>query len=73
MFMFQKLIALARIPAGFVLIVLGLMALVTPLTPGSWLVVVGLELMGFRLTYGPTAKKLYRKVRQWWDGRQSRV
>lgn len=71
--MFQKLVALARIPAGFVLIVLGLMALVTPLTPGSWLVVVGLELMGFRLTYGPTVKKLYQKARQWWDSRRSRV
>lgn len=71
--MLQKLIALARVPAGFLLIVLGLMALVTPLTPGSWLVVVGLELMGFRLTYGPMLRKMYQKAKLWWSGRQTRV
>ncbi|MBI2054863.1 MAG: hypothetical protein HYT39_02060 [Candidatus Sungbacteria bacterium] len=34
---------------GFLLVVLGLMALFTPLTPGSWLIFIGLEFLGFRL------------------------
>jgi hypothetical protein len=34
---------------GVVLIVLGLIALVTPFTPGSWLALVGLELLGLRV------------------------
>jgi hypothetical protein len=34
---------------GIILIVLGLAALLTPLTPGSWLIVVGLELLGLRI------------------------
>jgi len=32
---------------GVILIVLGLAALVTPFTPGSWLALIGLELVGF--------------------------
>ena len=33
---------------GVVLILVGLAALVTPLTPGSWLIFIGLELLGLR-------------------------
>jgi len=32
---------------GVILIVLGLAALVTPFTPGSWLALIGLQLVGF--------------------------
>lgn len=32
---------------GIILIVWGLIALFTPLTPGSWLALIGLELLGF--------------------------
>ena len=46
---------------GFVLIVLGLLAFVTPLTPGSWLVFVGLELAGLRIIGLET-------IRKWWTG-----
>jgi hypothetical protein len=35
--------------AGVVLIIIGLAALLTPLTPGSWLALIGLELLGIRL------------------------
>ncbi len=35
--------------AGAILIVLGFLALVTPATPGSWLILVGLEFLGLRL------------------------
>jgi len=34
---------------GVILIILGLAALVTPLTPGSWLAFIGLELLGVRV------------------------
>jgi hypothetical protein len=33
---------------GVILIIIGLAALVTPLTPGSWLALIGLELLGIR-------------------------
>lgn len=36
---------------GVLLIIIGLAALVTPFTPGSWLVFVGLELLGFRMLF----------------------
>jgi hypothetical protein len=32
---------------GVILIVLGLAALVTPFTPGSWVALIGLQLVGF--------------------------
>ena len=34
---------------GVILILLGLVALITPLTPGSWLAFIGLELLGVRI------------------------
>ncbi len=34
---------------GVVLILLGLAAFVTPLTPSSWLAIIGLELLGVRI------------------------
>jgi hypothetical protein len=34
---------------GVILIIVGLAALLTPLTPGSWLALIGLELLGIRL------------------------
>ncbi|OHB78734.1 MAG: hypothetical protein A2Z25_19890 [Planctomycetes bacterium RBG_16_55_9] len=38
-----------RITLGVVLIIVGVLAAVTPLSPGSWLVLVGLELLGLRI------------------------
>ena len=38
-----------RIILGVILILIGLTALITPFTPGSWLAVIGLELVGLRL------------------------
>jgi len=34
---------------GIILILIGLVALATPLTPGSWLAIIGLELLGVRI------------------------
>lgn len=36
---------------GVIFIVLGVLALVTPFTPGSWLVFVGFGLLGFKLIF----------------------
>jgi hypothetical protein len=33
---------------GVILIIVGLAALLTPFTPGSWLALIGLELLGIR-------------------------
>jgi hypothetical protein len=38
-----------RIVIGVLLLLLGLAALFTPLTPGSWLALVGLEFLGLRV------------------------
>lgn len=40
---------IVRIVVGVVLIILGLAALVTPFTPGSWLALIGLEFLGLRV------------------------
>jgi drug/metabolite transporter (DMT)-like permease len=40
---------------GIILIIAGLVALLTPLTPGSWLALIGMELLGVHLL---VAKKL---------------
>lgn len=36
---------------GIILILIGLASLVTPLTPGSWLAIIGLELLGIRILF----------------------
>jgi uncharacterized protein YqgC (DUF456 family) len=46
---------------GIVLIIIGFLALVTPLTPGSWLVFIGLELFGVRLVFLDKIKHIWRK------------
>ena len=48
---------------GVILIILGLAALVTPLTPGSWLAIAGLELLGIRLA-------AWEKVKAWFVKKQ---
>lgn len=46
---------------GIVFIVYGFLALLTPFTPGSWLVFVGLELLGFRLVFWKKIKDKFLK------------
>ena len=50
----------ARKIAGIILIIIGFLALITPFTPGSWLALMGLELLGL----GFLIPKRFRKV---WD------
>lgn len=38
-----------RIILAILLIVIGLLTLITPLTPGSWLALIGLEILGIRI------------------------
>jgi len=40
-----------RIVLGVVLMILGVLALLTPFTPGSWLALIGLEILGLRLVF----------------------
>jgi len=40
-----------RIALGIVLMALGVLALLTPFTPGSWLALIGLEILGLRLVF----------------------
>ncbi len=37
---------IVKIPIGIICIILGFLALITPATPGSWLIPIGLEILG---------------------------
>ena len=41
---------------GGILVLLGLLALLTPLTPGSWLIPIGLEMIGVPMVFWDRAK-----------------
>lgn len=47
---------------GVVLLLIGLLALLTPPTPGSWLILVGAGLLGWDIRPG-------ERLRSWWDHR----
>lgn len=51
---------------GLLCLVLGFLALVTPLTPGSWLVLVGIELLGLSFL-------LPRRIREPWERLKERL
>ncbi len=44
--------------------VYGIIALVTPFTPGSWLFFIGLELIGVRLVWG-------ERLKTWWQSKKT--
>lgn len=50
---------------GILLIIIGIVALITPLTPGSWLIFVGLELLGWRLLVNNGLRKYWERVKTW--------
>jgi uncharacterized protein YqgC (DUF456 family) len=62
------LLKITRIVAGIALVIIGLAALVTPLTPGAWLIFVGLEMLGWRIAYG----RYIHDFRMWLRRRLSR-
>lgn len=49
---------------GTGLIIVGLIALVTPLTPGSWLIFIGLEVFGIRMLSAG-------RIKAWWRGEKT--
>jgi hypothetical protein len=51
-----------KLVVGVLCVVVGLAALLTPLTPGSWLIPIGLELLGLRIL-------LANKLQPWIDAR----
>jgi len=53
---------------GILLIIIGLLALATPFTPGSWLIFIGLELLGFRILFWDKTKAWFQK----YDSRQKK-
>jgi uncharacterized protein YqgC (DUF456 family) len=48
---------------GILFIILGLAALLTPFTPGSWLIFVGLELIGIRFLFRERFSLYYRIIK----------
>lgn len=56
--MYTSAMKVLRTVGGIALIIIGLLALVTPLTPGAWLMFVGLELIGVRLA-------AWDKIKEW--------
>ncbi len=51
----------ARRLIGALFILYGFFALLTPFTPGSWLIFVGLEFVGIRLAFWDQMKSWFRK------------
>ena len=61
---FKKLLAnneKTKKAIGLLLIIIGLLALITPLTPGSWLAFVGLEFLGIRFVAADKIKGWFKK------------
>ncbi len=49
---------------GVLFIIIGSIAFFTPATPGSWLILVGLEIFGFRILF-------WEKIKGWLRGRMA--
>ena len=54
---------------GGLLMILGALALITPFTPGSWLIFIGAEILGIGLLTRANALLVYQKtkerIREW--------
>src|SRR3989344_9269466 len=64
---FKKLIEDKRFKYGIaiLLIAIGIFSLVTPLTPGSWLALIGLEILGIQFLSRKKLKEYYERVRDY--------
>ena len=47
---------------GILLVIIGLLALVTPFTPGSWLIFIGLGFIGIRILFLDKIKLWFQKI-----------
>lgn len=59
------LLSILKKTAGVLLLILGIAALITPLTPGSWLIFVGLELLGLRLLVNNGLRICWTRAKVW--------
>lgn len=59
-FMRQRKIIIKK-AVGFLLLLIGLIALLTPLTPGSFLIFIGLEFLGIRILFLDKIKNRFKK------------
>lgn len=50
---------------GIFLIILGIIALLTPFTPGSWLAFIGLELLGIRIFAQEKTEEILTKIKNY--------
>jgi len=55
---------------GLFCLLLGVFALVTPFTPGSWLIFIGAEMLGVRLLTCSNVLLQYERVRVWFRERK---
>ena len=53
---------------GTLLMLLGVLALVTPFTPGSWLIFIGAEMLGISMLSRANILKYYERVKRRWSG-----
>ena len=60
-FMKNPIVLIAKKVLGVMLVLIGLFALVTPLTPGSWLALIGLEMLGFGYIWKDVIKPIVIK------------
>ncbi len=51
---------------GALFIMLVFLALITPLTPGSWLVFVGAEMLGIGFLSRDNVSRQLGRVKEWW-------
>lgn len=59
--MYDIPVRIFRIIAGVILVIIGFIALVTPLTPGAWLGLIGLELLGCGFLIPKNIRRLWKK------------
>lgn len=55
----EKRINMVKKVLGVIAIIIGIFSLITPFTPGSWLIFVGLGMLGFRLLFWKKIKKRF--------------
>jgi len=57
--------------AGVLLIIIGFAALITPFSPGSWLIFIGLGFWGVRLAFWERLKVMLKDKYNSWKNRKS--
>jgi len=55
------MLRILKITLGVLLVIIGFVALVTPLTPGSWLGLIGLEMLGLGFIIPKRIRNLWKK------------